>query len=254
MAPGRRSTSTTGTSVSSTTDGARSRRSQRSQRAFTDVPFARETAGPRISVVVCSYNGEATIGRCLQALADLDYPDYEVIVVDDGSTDRTAAIAAEFDVRLIRTENRGLSAARNTGIEAATGEIVAYHRRRRAGPTRTGCVYLAARLLLHRSRRSRRAELSPPGDAGTVESASRRARAGRPTSCSPTRVAEHIPGCNMAFRREALEAIGGFDPQFRIAGDDVDICWRLQERGWTIGFCPAAVVLAPAATARSAAT
>jgi hypothetical protein len=55
-------------------------------------------------------------------------------------------------------------------------------------------------------------------------------------------VAEHIPGCNMAFRREQLMAIGGFDPRFRVAGDDVDICWRLQERGWTLGFAPTAVV------------
>ena len=56
------------------------------------------------------------------------------------------------------------------------------------------------------------------------------------------REAEHIPGCNMAFRREALEAIGGFDPQFRVAGDDVDICWRLQDAGHRLGFSPAAVV------------
>ena len=55
--------------------------------------------------------------------------------------------------------------------------------------------------------------------------------------------AEHIPGCNMAFRRSCLEAIGGFDPQFRVAGDDVDLCWRLQQQGWTLGFSPAAVVL-----------
>ena len=54
--------------------------------------------------------------------------------------------------------------------------------------------------------------------------------------------AEHIPGCNMAFRKTSLEAIGGFDPQFRTAGDDVDVCWRLQERGWTLGFHPAALV------------
>jgi hypothetical protein len=54
--------------------------------------------------------------------------------------------------------------------------------------------------------------------------------------------AEHIPGCNMAFRKDALEAIGGFDPQFRAAGDDVDICWQLQARGWTLGFNPTAVV------------
>jgi hypothetical protein len=55
-------------------------------------------------------------------------------------------------------------------------------------------------------------------------------------------VAEHIPGCNMAFRRDRLEAVGGFDTQFHRAGDDVDVCWRLQERGWTLGFNAAAVV------------
>ena len=56
------------------------------------------------------------------------------------------------------------------------------------------------------------------------------------------REAEHIPGCNMAFRKWALQAIGGFDPQFRTAGDDVDVCWRLLEKGWTIGFNAAAMV------------
>src|SRR5690606_24129277 len=55
-------------------------------------------------------------------------------------------------------------------------------------------------------------------------------------------VAEHVPGCNMAFVRERLEAVGGFDPQFRVAGDDVDVCWRVQDRGWTLGYSPAAVV------------
>jgi hypothetical protein len=55
-------------------------------------------------------------------------------------------------------------------------------------------------------------------------------------------LAEHIPGCNMAFRRSALLEIGGFDPSLRIAGDDVDVCWRIDQRGWTIGFSPAAMV------------
>jgi hypothetical protein len=50
------------------------------------------------------------------------------------------------------------------------------------------------------------------------------------------RVAEHVPGCNMAFYRWALEEIDGFDPIFTKAGDDVDVCWRLQERGYKIGF------------------
>jgi hypothetical protein len=55
-------------------------------------------------------------------------------------------------------------------------------------------------------------------------------------------VAEHIPGCNMAFTRAALEEVGGFEPIFAAAGDDVDLCWRLQNRGYTIGFSPAATV------------
>jgi hypothetical protein len=55
-------------------------------------------------------------------------------------------------------------------------------------------------------------------------------------------VAEHVPGCNMAFRRGALEAINGFDPQFRKAGDDVDLCWRLQQAGYWITFAPGAFV------------
>jgi hypothetical protein len=54
--------------------------------------------------------------------------------------------------------------------------------------------------------------------------------------------AEHIPGCNMAFRKARLQEVGGFDPRFRSAGDDVDICCRLQERGWALGFCSAAMV------------
>src|SRR5438067_522346 len=54
--------------------------------------------------------------------------------------------------------------------------------------------------------------------------------------------AERIAGCNMAFRRDALLALGGFDPVYRAAGDDVDICWRFQDAGHTIGFSPAAIV------------
>src|SRR5207237_1402204 len=55
-------------------------------------------------------------------------------------------------------------------------------------------------------------------------------------------VAEHIAGCNMAFRRQALLDLGGFDPAYRAAGDDVDICWRFQDAGYTIGFSAAATV------------
>src|SRR4029079_426954 len=54
--------------------------------------------------------------------------------------------------------------------------------------------------------------------------------------------AEHIPGCNMAFWRSVLVEIGGFDPVYRAAGDDVDVCWKVLDRGWRCGSHPAAVV------------
>jgi hypothetical protein len=56
------------------------------------------------------------------------------------------------------------------------------------------------------------------------------------------RRAEHVPGCNMAFNRARLLQLGGFDPQFRVAGDDVDICWRFMEAGLQIGYAPSALV------------
>jgi hypothetical protein len=55
-------------------------------------------------------------------------------------------------------------------------------------------------------------------------------------------VAEHIPGCNMAFHRWAFDRVGGFDSDYRKAGDDVDFCWRLQQSGGVIAFSPAAIV------------
>jgi len=82
---------------------------------------------PRVSVVVCSYNGGATLRECMEALMHVDYPDFEVVLVDDGSTDKTQEIMKDFPtVRNIYQKNAGLSHARNVGIEAATGEIVAF--------------------------------------------------------------------------------------------------------------------------------
>src|SRR5205814_2768655 len=63
------------------------------QRAFGELPFSPDLPWPRISVVVCIYNGERTVRDCCEGLRDLDYPNYEVIIVDDGSKDATARIA-----------------------------------------------------------------------------------------------------------------------------------------------------------------
>jgi len=74
---------------------------------------------PKISVVVCAYNAEPTMRDCLESLTKLSYPRYESVIVDDGSTDRTGAIADEYpQFKIIHQPNRGLSAARNVGSRA----------------------------------------------------------------------------------------------------------------------------------------
>jgi GT2 family glycosyltransferase len=212
------------------------------RRAFAEpTPPSGATPWPRISVVVCSYNGAATIGACCEALVALDYPDYEVIVVDDGSTDDTAEIAASYGLRVISTENRGLSSARNTGWQASTGEIVAYTDDD-AAPDRDWLAYLARSFLDGGHAGVGGPNVVPP-NAGEVARCVSKAP-GNPTHVLLSdREAEHIPGCNCAFRHDALEAVGGFDARFRVAGDDVDLCWRIREQGWTLGFSPAAMVL-----------
>ncbi len=223
---------------------------------FNEVPFPQNTPWPAVSVVVCSHNGAATIEDTLRGLEKLEYPDVEVIVVDDGSSDATAAIAETFDVRLVRTPNRGLSSARNTGLEAATGDVVAYLDDD-AYPDPHWLHYLAQRFLEADSSPGSDVQsnsnsqpnlvgvggpnLLPPEDGLVAECVAN--APGGPTHVLFTdREAEHLPGCNMAFRRAALQSIGGFDARFRTAGDDVDLCWRLLEAGGTLGFHPAAVV------------
>ena len=208
--------------------------------AFAEVPFPAEMKFPRVSVIVCSYNGARTIRDCFEGLLNLDYPDYEVIVVNDGSTDNIAEIAAEYPFKIISTPNMGLSSARNTGLEAATGEIVAFTDDD-AHPDPHWLKYLAATFL-----KTNHAGIGGPNiaplDDGEIAECVANAPGGPIHVLLTDTEAEHIPGCNMAFRREALLAVGGFDAQYHTAGDDVDACWRIQEKGWTLGFSPAAIV------------
>jgi cellulose synthase/poly-beta-1,6-N-acetylglucosamine synthase-like glycosyltransferase len=191
-------------------------------------------------VVVCSYNGSRLIGGCLQGLREQTYSNYEVIVVDDGSTDTTASVAHAFGARVISTENQGLSSARNVGWQAATGEIVAYTDDD-ARPDPDWLLYLAGTFQRSDYGGVGGPNIAPPGD-GLVAECVANAPGGPIHVLVTDTEAEHIPGCNMAFKKECLQAVGGFDPQFRTAGDDVDMCWRLQGRGWKLGFCAAAMV------------
>lgn len=201
-------------------------------------PLPREE---KVSVVVATYNGARTLESCVESLTALNYSNYEVIVVDDGSTDRTPEISARFPtVRYIRQENRGLSAARNTGIRGATGSIVAF--------TDSDCradedwlYYLVNDLQRGGFAGVGGHNFLPPDDS-CVAAAVLVSPGGPAHVMLSDREAEHIPGCNMMFYKWALEEIGFFDPLFIKAGDDVDVCWRIQDCNLKIGFSPAGFV------------
>jgi len=211
------------------------------QRRFTSgVPFSPDRKWPRASVVVAAHNAARTLEDCLSSLLKLDYPDYEVIVVNDGSTDQTEEIMHRFPFVGITTRNQGVSAARNEGLRAATGEIVAYiDSDANADPD--WLRYLATTYMKFPVAGVGGPNLVPPEDNWIAKCVYR-------SPGGPTQVmfddlyAEHIPGCNMSFLKSALDSIGGFDPIFRAAADDVDICWRLMDNGYNIGFSPSAVV------------
>jgi cellulose synthase/poly-beta-1,6-N-acetylglucosamine synthase-like glycosyltransferase/sugar lactone lactonase YvrE len=223
-------------------------------KAFADAPFAPEEKRhwPRVSVVVCAYNAADTLDDCLASLQHLDYPNFEVILVNDGSRDRTAEIAQRYveearlkpgttgKFRIIDIPNGGLSAARNAGLAEATGEIVAYTDADvRVEPD--WLTYLVQPFVTSDVVGSGGPNVIPADDPWVAQCVAR--SPGGPTHVLlDDRIAEHVPGCNMAFRRDALLAIGGFNPVYMRAGDDVDVCWRLQAKGQKIGFAPSALV------------
>ena len=84
-----------------------------------------------ISIVVPAYNAAGVIGRCIDSVLRQTYPDFELLIIDDGSTDETAEIVAakaaqDTRIHLIRQENTGVSSARNAGIAAASGELLCF--------------------------------------------------------------------------------------------------------------------------------
>ncbi len=213
-------------------------------KTYSDVPFNNISKWPTFSVVVCTYNGKRTIGECLEGISRIEYPYLEVIVVNDGSDDASSSITSEiankYGFKLIKTENRGLGNARNTGIEAATGEIITFIDDD-AYPDPHWLTYLASEFMKTKHVGIGGPNIPPKKDGNIAECIAN--SPGNPIHVLISdQEAEHIAGCNMAFRKSVLEEVGGFDNKFRIAGDDVDVCWRLRERGYTLGFSPAAVV------------
>jgi glycosyltransferase involved in cell wall biosynthesis len=207
----------------------------------TNIPHRTLPETPSVSIIVCSYNGAKTLAACLDSLGKLNYPSYEIILVDDGSTDNTAQIAAEFsNVRYIYQENHGLSYARNAGAAAAKGTVLAY--------TDSDCMadvdwlyYLIGTLVSGDYAGVGGPNVSPPA-RNWIQACVAAAPGGPSHVLLTDTIAEHVPGCNMAWYRWAFESVGGFDPEYRKAGDDVDFCWRVQQEGHNVAFSPTAIV------------
>ncbi|MGK0189274.1 MAG: GT2 family glycosyltransferase [Verrucomicrobiales bacterium] len=205
-------------------------------------PLSFLTRIPKISVIVCTFNGVRTLNDCLRWLGRVNYPDFEVLVVDDGSMENVRSIVEKHkSVRYIKQKHTGLSAARNLGAKKARGEILAY--------TDDDCMpdrdWLAHLALAFQRDPEVAAVGGPnlPPPAENVTQACVIAAPGAPAHVMLNDAdAEHIPGCNLSVRRTDFDEINGFEERYNVAGDDVDFCWRLQISGKRIGFAPAAFV------------
>jgi glycosyltransferase involved in cell wall biosynthesis len=201
---------------------------------------------PRISVVIPVHNCKETIGKCLDSLSQLDHSDFEVIVVDDGSTDETAEICESFPrVKVIRVHKNGPSTARNIGIEAARGEFVAF--------TDGDCLVDKRWLEELETGFSSPViagvggdQKSPDDDTVVGKRIQRFLKTiGFVTGYIKTDAAmketEHNPSCNAMYRKSVLEDVGGFDEALW-PGEDVELDLKITTRGHTLIYNPNAVV------------
>lgn len=175
---------------------------------------------PLVSVIVPCWNSEDTLLETLESVARQTYRNIEIVIVDDGSTDRSAALAAEFcarepRARLVRQENRGLGGARNRGIAESSGPWIApvdaddvWHRTKiekqmravRAAAEEPGLVYCFSRHIDGESR------VIGSGPSWVFNGAALK------------RLAYEIV-LHTIFSRAAVEAVGGFDERLQAAED-----------------------------------
>lgn len=189
-----------------------------------------------LSVVIPTYNRGESLTRCLRALS----PEVEVVVVDDGSSDETPHVPARVGhprLRYIRQGNAGPASARNLGARVARGDILAF--------TDDDCVpspgwtqALAVRLA------------DEPDEVGGVGGRVLPVRRGLISRYStfhrilePPGSLSYLVTANCAYRREAFEAVGGFDEAIRKpGGEDPDLAFRVRAKGYRLAFEPSAVV------------
>ncbi len=210
---------------------------------------------PLISVIIPNWNGARFLPTCLDSLRRQTYPNFEVIVVDNASTDNSVElIEREYpEVRLVKlSTNRGLTGGANAGIQVARGEIIALlnndteadpqwlmelHRALEADPE-AGMV--ASKMLLF----DRRDVIHSAGDFYRVDGVpgNRGVWERDEGQFDGDRRVFGACGGAAAYRRAMLEEIGLFDEDFFMYCEDVDLAWRAQLAGYPCAFAPRAIV------------
>ena len=198
---------------------------------------------PHTTIVIPVFNGDSTLSLCLDSISYLRYPKdkLEVIVVDNGSTDASVAIASNYEVTLLQNLSiKSSYAARNTGISAAKGDLIVF--------TDADCI-VTPDWLTH---------LAAPWEDKTIGCFAGEIEAYQPDDLiekfsdrqgilrqQGTLDCPYLPytqTANTAYRRSVFDQIGLFDPSMT-SGGDADICWRMQkELGLHIKFIPEALV------------
>ena len=177
---------------------------------------------PAFSVITTVYNKEETISDCISSILSQDYQEFEIIIVDDRSADRSATPLASFPgegrIRIVKTNHVGHSSAKNSGAKIATGKILYF--------IDADCV--ADRGCLNR--------LKTLFDQSDVSCVGGELRALNRDHLIPRAIEiwqnpfQQPPGANVAYRREAFEKAGGFDAMIEF-GEDVDLYWRVRKLG-----------------------
>jgi GT2 family glycosyltransferase len=195
---------------------------------------------PKISIYIPCYNVEPYLARVLDGVLKQTLPANEILVIDDGSKDRTCEIAGRYPVKIVRHEqNRGLAAARNTGILTACNDLVAW--------LDADCVPDPKWLAILTATLNGDKLVMVGGrlvETMLTSVADRWRRAHMPQDWGETRIDDpkFMFGNNGLGRKTAIEDAGGYNERFRTNGEDVDLSHRLRARGYRFIYEPSAIV------------
>jgi glycosyltransferase involved in cell wall biosynthesis len=194
---------------------------------------------PLITVAICNRNGARDLEGCLDSLTRVEYPNFETLLVDDGSTDDSIDVGRRFGVRIVAQEPAGLGTARNTAIANAGGEILAYL----DGDAQAEPAWLTRMWRLYD--RLRPGGMGGPNLGMTDADWQERAVGGAPGVAMPIVSADgrctHLAGCNMSFRMDIARK-GRFDAESVAVGDDVRFCYWVLDLGEDLLLHPTAIV------------